>query len=402
MNAQENKRKWLCVFLAAACFAAAPANAQRDNFDETSESGDAISESIQQLFNSLWIPRSRFLNSPHLRSAFRTTVAEVRNATVEIRTRGKRIAYGGVVGPDGWVLTKASLIKSAVTCRLKDGREFDARLVGVDAETDLAMLKVAAKDLPTLDLSASQAPQELMEVSLQREAGASDSEPDDSLDDSVRPGDWLVSVGLGRDPFAIGVVSVMPRAIEKRPAFLGVALDLEHVASEGQTAGVKIQSVSPGGAAEEAGIESGDRITKIDHQPTPTVEELKRQIAARHPGDRVEIELIRGDESVVLLAMLRSWAPNPAERRAHYQNNLGGKLSGRRFGFPSALQHDTVLEPNECGGPVVDLDGRVLGFNIARAGRTESYALPVELVRTRLFDLMSGSLAPAGEPASPQ
>ena len=63
--------------------------------------------------------------------------------------------------------------------------------------------------------------------------------------------------------------------------------------------------------------------------------------------------------------------------RSDFQNSLGGKLSVRRFGFPLAFQHDTVLRPSDCGGPVVDLDGRVVGFNIARAGRTESYALPV-------------------------
>jgi serine protease Do len=80
--------------------------------------------------------------------------------------------------------------------------------------------------------------------------------------------------------------------------------------------------------------------------------------------------------------------------RSQYQNNLGGELTRRRFGFPSALQHDTVLSPAECGGPIVDLEGRVVGFNIARAGRTESYALPVAEVNQRLVDLMSGRLAP--------
>ena len=58
------------------------------------------------------------------------------------------------------------------------------------------------------------------------------------------------------------------------------------------------------------------------------------------------------------------------------------------------ITHDTVLAPSECGGPLVDLDGRTIGFNIARGGRTESYAVPTPVVMTLLYDLMSGNLAP--------
>jgi len=60
---------------------------------------------------------------------------------------------------------------------------------------------------------------------------------------------------------------------------------------------------------------------------------------------------------------------------------LGGQLSTRRAGFPIVLQHDTVLAPDQCGGPIVDLDGNVVGINIARAGRVNSYAVPAEVVQ---------------------
>ena len=79
--------------------------------------------------------------------------------------------------------------------------------------------------------------------------------------------------------------------------------------------------------------------------------------------------------------------------RSEFQNNLGGRLSVRRFGFPLALQHDTVLRPVDCGGPVVDLDGRVVGFNIARAGRTESYLIPTGAVHAILGELTTTGLA---------
>ena len=82
--------------------------------------------------------------------------------------------------------------------------------------------------------------------------------------------------------------------------------------------------------------------------------------------------------------------------RGMLQNSIGGKLSTRRAGFPVALQHDTVLRPEDCGGPVVDLSGKVIGINIARAGRTETFAIPAGEVVGLIEDLKSGKLAPAG------
>jgi S1-C subfamily serine protease len=69
-------------------------------------------------------------------------------------------------------------------------------------------------------------------------------------------------------------------------------------------------------------------------------------------------------------------------------------LSENRKDFPNALQHDLTLRPNECGGPLIDLDGKLVGVNIARGGRVKSYAIPtVDLknVIEKLSDQGSGS-----------
>ena len=58
------------------------------------------------------------------------------------------------------------------------------------------------------------------------------------------------------------------------------------------------------------------------------------------------------------------------------------------------LQHDTVLAPNECGGPLIDLDGKTVGINIARAGRVETYAIPAETVAALLPDMKAGKYPP--------
>ena len=46
------------------------------------------------------------------------------------------------------------------------------------------------------------------------------------------------------------------------------------------------------------------------------------------------------------------------------------------------------------GGPLVDLDGRVLGLNIARAGRVETWALPGDVIQPIMADLKAGKYSP--------
>ena len=52
------------------------------------------------------------------------------------------------------------------------------------------------------------------------------------------------------------------------------------------------------------------------------------------------------------------------------------------------IQHDSILAPAQCGGPICDLDGKVVGLNIARAGRVESFALPAAVVRESVKKLL--------------
>jgi S1-C subfamily serine protease len=62
-------------------------------------------------------------------------------------------------------------------------------------------------------------------------------------------------------------------------------------------------------------------------------------------------------------------------------------------GFDRVIQHDTVLDPDECGGPVLDIAGRVVGLNIARAGRVVSYALPASLVIPQMVSMLEEARA---------
>ena len=310
-------------------------------------------------------PEVALKTSPRFRAAFREVVAPARRSTVRVRCDDKEAALGAIVGAEGWILTKASELKGEIVCQLPDGRELPARIVGVEEPYDLAMLKVEAKGLTPVQWR-------------------------DSTDDAV--GNWLATPGMENDPVGVGVLSVGTRKItgnelrrrSSSGGFLGVRL------APSVKNGVKIAEVIRGGAAAKAGFEADDIIIAVEKKPIADPEALFKALQKTHAGQVITVRVQRDDEELDLKPKLDKRPPD----RSDFQNQLGGKLSDRRTGFPVVLQHDTVLRPVDCGGPIVDLDGKVIGINIARAGRTESFAIPAEAVKPLLKDLQSGKLAP--------
>lgn len=290
------------------------------------------------------VPSWRFAHGPHVRAAFRDVVANVRPSVVEVLVDGSKVGLGGVVGENGHILTKASTLTGSVSCRLADGRELAAKIKGADREFDLAVLEIDADDLPALEISESTMP---------------------------IVGSWLATVGMDSYPAAIGVVSVEPREIPHQAGILGVQLAESN-------AEARIVRVFPASAAAKAGILVNDVILEIEGGKTPTREALVKRVQEFSPGDTVQVLVKRGDDELKLSAILMGRFPGLRPSRSEFQNLLGSGLSERRFGFAKAFQHDTVFEPSDVGGPVVNLDGKVVGFNIARSGRTESYAIAAD------------------------
>ena len=311
-----------------------------DAGDEESEESDELGFNYPQ--ERITVPSWRFAHGPHARASFRESVREPRDAVVEIRVAGRKVALGGIVRPDGYVLTKASALGESNSCVLSDGRELEATVIGASRDHDLALLKVDASDLPALEIS-----------------------------DATTPvvGSWLATVGIDSYPVAVGVVSVESREIPHQAGILGVQLDSEDGAA-------RIVRVFPGSAAAKAGLLVNDVIVRIEEQETPSRESLIRRVQEFSPGDTVKLLVERGDEQLTLSAVLMGRFPGLQPTRNEFQNRLGGDLSERRFGFAAAFQHDTVIEPTDVGGPAVNLAGEVVGFNIARSGRTETYAVP--------------------------
>jgi serine protease Do len=303
-------------------------------------------------------------SSPRFLAAFHDVVAEPSRSTVRVLCDNQDAALGAVVGADGWIVTKASELHGKIVCRLRDGRERSAVLVGVSEPYDLAMLKIEAKDLTPV---------------LWR----------DSKNEKV--GNWLATPGTSDIPVAVGVLSVAVRKItgpelarrSNSGGFLGIRISPVKN-------GVKVAEVIPKSAASKAGFEADDIIVAVAGKPIADPDSLFKALQKARPGQVVNVRVKREDEELELKAKLDK---RPLDR-SDFQNQMGGKLSDRRTGFPEILQHDTVLRPSDCGGPIVDLDGKVIGINIARAGRTESYAIPAEVVKPLLKELKSGELTP--------
>jgi serine protease Do len=300
-------------------------------------------------------------NHTSVKAAFQGAVARASAATVRISADGQPAALGAVVGADGYVVTKASVLGGELKCRSEDGVEVAAEIVGVNENYDLALLRVAADGLTPVAWRTDDVP------------------PPGSLVATVGPGDTVLAVGvIGADPRRIDG----PTRPEGQRGWLGIGL------GDGD-AGLGITMVFRGSAAEKAGLEVGDRVKSIDGVTMKSVDHVVETVGGHAFGDAIKLLIQRGEEEVEMAATLGKSRP----RRDPKDSWGGGPFSPRRGGFPVGLPHDTVVHPDLCGGPLVDTDGNVVGINIARALRVATYAIPADVVKEVLQDLQSGEPA---------
>jgi serine protease Do len=291
---------------------------------------------------------------------FAEAVSGAADSTVRVLADDKEAALGTIVSPDGYILTKGSEVRGAVSVMLRDGSAYDAELVGYDRNSDLTLLKIDADNLKPVTFAAAK---------------------------TAEVGNWVAAVGIGSEPIAVGVVSAGARKLYLEQAFiengnkgyLGINLG-----SLDDQEGVLIARVEPGAAAAKAGLKKDDVIFEVAGKPVKNRDGLLELLENYKPNDTVTVKVRRGEEEQSIRVKLGSKADFD---RGSFQNAMGGMLSGRRTGFPMVIQHDTVIRPADCGGPLVDLEGRVLGVNIARAGRVETWALPGDVAMKVYKDL---------------
>jgi len=307
---------------------------------------------------------------PQLQSLFKPVVEKASESTVRIKCDDKDTVLGTIVDPNGLILTKLSELKGVIYVRLPDGSEYEGTTVAAHKDTDLALVKVDVKGLKAVKFADAK---------------------------KVTQGSWVAASGPTSDPVALGIVSVMTRKLSGRDTlvtnpnrgYLGVIPEDEKD-GDGKPAGAKLTEVVTGGAAEKAGLKTGDVVVEVNGKKIVSQATLREFLDSVKGGDTIEVKAKRKDEMKDFKVTLGK-APKD---RGDIQNDMGSTLSARRTGFPLMLQTDMVVDAKNCGGPVVDLDGNVLGINIARAGRVETWVLPGEVIKQLLPEFKAGKFAP--------
>ena len=316
----------------------------------------ALSSPAQNLTAVPSLARDHFRDGEETLRAFAPVSETTRDSVVEVNVDGDAVALGAVVDNDGLVLTKASEIKAGkLTCWLASGREVPAQWLAVDDDDDVALLHLPAKGLKPIRWAT----------------------------ETATVGEWAITPGLAETPQAAGIISASPRKIRPKHAFMGVMFKMSNPIPE-------IESVEPGMGADKAGLKPGDIIAQVNDTVVTNRDQVIDIISDFREGQSVKVNVERGGRPFETNVILTSPTTGRFALQLYFEreeNRLSGEISERSLGFDEAIEHDTVLAPWMCGGPLVDLDGRALGLNIARASRVATYALPASLARQILRQL---------------
>lgn len=126
----------------------------------------------------------------------------------------------------------------------------------------------------------------------------------------------------------------------------------------------------------------------LNDKPMKKREDLVDFMKDRKVGEKIEVTYKRDAKTNKVMVELQGRADTFGKEMTR-NDQMSGDVSQRRSGFPRVLQHDVQGTSKTVGGPLVDLDGKCVGMNIARANRAESFAIPVEELREisqRLMD----------------
>ena len=311
------------------------------------------------------LPRNRYRNGEETLRAFAPVSEATRYSIVKFNVNGATVALGAIVDTNGLALTKASELKPGkLTCWLAVEKEVDAEVIGTDDEEDVALVRVHAPGLKPIRWAEGE----------------------------VSVGQWAITPGFAETPQAVGIISALPRRIRPPRALIGVQFEYGGSAP-------RIQELLPGLGAEKAGLKPGDLIVGLNQVSITNREQVVDAVREFREGQTVKLRLRRAEkefDAEVRLMTLQSAQAGSELFPRQRMSRLTGEVSQRAEGFEQAIEHDTVLPPWLCGGPLVNLDGKAIGLNIARAGRVTTYALPARQVKRILDNLKSKPPSAAG------
>ncbi|WP_278652928.1 DegQ family serine endoprotease [Pandoraea pnomenusa] len=252
------------------------------------------------------------------------------------------VGSGFIMSSDGYILTNAHVVDGAdsIYVTLTDKREFKAKLVGADKRTDVAVVKVEAKDLPTVPVGDSNklrvgewvvaigSPFGLENTVTAGIVSAKGRDTGDYLpfiqtDVAVNPGNsggplinmrgevvginsmiYSQTGGFMGISFAIPIDEVM-RVVDQLKKTgkvvrgrIGVAIsevskDVADSLGLPRAQGALVRSIEPGSPAEKAGVQPGDIIMKFEGRPVDHATDLPRMVGETKPGSTATLQVLR-------------------------------------------------------------------------------------------------------------
>ncbi|MDQ2711238.1 MAG: Do family serine endopeptidase [Acidobacteriota bacterium] len=268
--------------------------------------------------------------------------------------REQGLGSGVIVSPSGYILTNNHVVDKATTLKvaLSDGRDFTAKTVGTDPQTDLAVIKISANELPTLPFGNSEAARvgdlcfaignpfaqdhtvTMGIVSAKGRHLEASTHIQDFIqtDAAINPGNsggalinaqgqliginTMILTGGGGSPFGggeggnIGIGFAVPSNMAKQVmdqiekngkvtrGYLGARLgtvtpELAPQFGLKDARGALIDSVEPKGPAQKSGVQMGDVVTAIDGTPVKGMDDLTMDVIAKAPGSTVKLDIVR-------------------------------------------------------------------------------------------------------------
>lgn len=331
---------------------------------------------------------------------------------------------GVIISSDGYIVTNNHVVEGAdeLTVTLNDNREFSATIVGTDKTTDLALIKISAKDLPSLPIGDS---------------------------DKLRVGEWVLAVG---NPFNLtstvtaGIVSAKARSLgangvesfiqtdaainsgnsggalvntkgelvginamlysqtgsysgygfaipttimnkvvadiktygQVQRALLGIAgadarkwIDAQKAQDKevdlGVNDGVYVSSVEAEGAGADAGLEEGDVITTVDDKKVTKMAELQEVLATKRPGDKVKITFVHKKKSKTVTVTLKNAQGNTGVVKQADFDVLGANFREVPDGLKQQLGISSGIEVIKVNKGAFATAGIPKGFVIQKA-----------------------------------
>lgn len=271
------------------------------------------------------------------------------------KNKNARIQGSGFfVSADGYIVTNDHVVKDAdkITVRMNNGKTLEAKLIGSDPKTDLAVIKVKGKDFPHVAFGNSEkvrvgdwvvavgnpyglagtttagivsargreigfGPYDFIQIDASINSGNSGGPTFNSKGEVIGINTSIYSpsggnVGIG---FAIPsnlankvVASLISDGVVKR-AWLGVAIqsvteDLAASMGQKSTTGALIASISADSPAKKAVLQPGDIVTHLDGKPVGSARDLSRLVADQKPDTSVSLKIRRNGKSLTMKVML--------------------------------------------------------------------------------------------------